>query len=342
MKKITLLTIVAAVLSFTGCSDKQFYKPENISGNVQFDKSLPSRIISVNTQGATLKDGSFITKDGGVAGFKMPDGYELMSKRDDIVAVADKFGNVIVFDGSKEFTKVKFDSRVVSASATKDMIAFIAADNSALLYDIKAKEVVFKQKNEEAVAVNAKIAAPYFLNELVIYPTLDGKLFIYDTKDKKIAKDLVIANEKNFNNIIFLDVIEDRLIAATSNKVFSISPKYMNSFDADVSDIIFIKNAVYIFTMDGRIIMTDSDLRKAGEKKFPFARFVGVIYGKYIYAVESQGYLIATDINLKTSNIFRFSNPLFGSLFGGESFEDFLFTTKDAIYYGDKQFTLAK
>jgi len=347
MKKITLLSLAFLAFIFSGCSDKQFFKPENIAGNVVFDKKLSSKIISVNSQGATLEDGMFITKDGSL-NQKLPKGYEFLSKRDNITVAANIFGDIIVLDGTKEILKTKFDSMVVAASATKDMTAIITADNDAMLFDNKTKEILFKQKNEEAISVNAKIAAPYFLNELVIYPTLDGKLFIYDTKDKKIAKDLVVSSEKNFNNIIFLDIIEDRLIAATSHKVFSISPKYINSYDADVSDIIFIKNGVYIFTTDGKIIMTDSDLRKAGEKKFPFARFVGVIYGKYIYAVESQGYLIATDVNLKTSNIFKFTNGIFaggflGSMFGGtEAFVDHLFTSKEAIYYGDKQFTLAK
>ena len=341
MKKIALLSLAAITsLVFTACSDKQFYKPEDIAGSVKFDKTLESRIVSVNSQGATLKNGNFITKDG-VSNAKLPDGFELMSKNGTVVATADKFGQVITMENGVVLTKAKFDSRVVAATATKEMIAVITADNSAILYNVKTASVDFKQKNEDVVSVNSKIAAPYFLNELVIYPTLDGKLFIYDTKDKKIAKDLVVSNEKNFNNIIFLNIIEDRLIAATSNKVFSISPKYINSFDADIADIIFIKNGVYIFTKDGRIILTDSDLRKATEKKFPFARFVGVIYGKYIYAVESQGYLIATDINLKSSNVFKFSGPLFG--FGSpEAFEDYLFTAKDAIYYGDQQFTIAK
>jgi hypothetical protein len=346
MKKTAIFSCIISAFLFTACSDKQFFKPTDVTGSIKFDKNLPAKIISVNSQGATLQNGEFITKDG-VVNTKLPDGYDLLSKNGNIICAADKFGNVIVLENGKELLKNKFDTMVVAASATKDMLAVITSDNSAILLNVNTKAVEFKQKNDEATAVNAKIAAPYFLNELVIYPTLDGKLFIYDTKEKKIAKDLVVSSDKYFNNIIFLDIIEDRLIAATSHKVFSISPKYINSFDADVSDIIFIKNGVYIFTTDGRIILTDSDLRKAGEKKFPFARFIGVIYGKYIYAVESQGYLIATDINLKTSNIFKFSDSFFSRIpyFGdssSEAFEDHLFTSKEAIYYGDKQFTLAK
>jgi len=338
MKKIILTTLSASLLLLTGCSDKHLFKPDSLAGSVEFDSSLPAKIVSANSQGATLKNGQYITKDG-IAKGKLNDGFEFLAKNNDIVVSANKLGDISVQDGNaKELYSVKFDSRAIAAIANNDYLAVITADNTALLYDSKTKGITFKQKNEDAFSVNAKIAAPQFLNDLVIYPTLDGKLMIYDLKEKKIVKDLVVSNDKNFNNIIFLDVIEDRLIAATMHKVFSVSPKYMNSFDADVVDIVFIKNGVYIFTADGKIVMTDPDLRKLGEKKFPFARFVGAIYGKYIYAVEAQGYLIATDIGLKSSNIFKFS----GALWGASAFEDYLFTTKEAVYYSDKQFILAK
>lgn len=177
------------------------------------------------------------------------------------------------------------------------------------------------------------------MGELIIFPTLDGKLQVVDTTAKKIVRDVVVSSEKNFNNIIFFDVIEDKLVAATPTKVVSINPKFANFLDADVANIIFIKNGVYIFTKDGKIILTNTDLKVVKEQKFPFARFVGVIYGKYIYAVEKEGYLIATDINLATSNIFRFEAPFYGL---SSRFEGFLFTSGDSIFYDDKQFKLAK
>jgi hypothetical protein len=160
-----------------------------------------------------------------------------------------------------------------------------------------------------------------------------------DINDKKVVKDVVISSEKNFNNVIFFDIIDNRLVAATPTKVISINPKFANFLDADVVDIIFIKDGVYVFTKDGRIILTDPDLRVLKEKKFPFARFVGVIYGKYIYAVEKGGYLIATDINLASSHVFKFSAPFYGM---SSEFDGFLFTGGDSIFYDNKQFKLAK
>ena len=96
---------------------------------------------------------------------------------------------------------------------------------------------------------------------------------------------------------------------------------------------IFLVNIVFANTLN------EGDLKVLKEKKFPFARFLGAIYGKYIYAVEKEGYLIATDVNLVTSNVFKFSAPFYGM---SSSFDGFLFTSGDSIFYDNKQFKLAK
>lgn len=341
MKKAYLaITFIATLIFLGGCSSKSYFEPKKVDGTVDFDSKIGSKLISSNAQGATMENGKFVTKEG-IGKFALPKGFKFLSKNGSFVVASNDFGDVEVFDDNGSLkTKQKFDSKVVAANAVDGLLAAITSDNSSLLYDTNSSKLLFKQKNDSASAVDSKIAAPYFLNELVIFPTLDGKLFVVDSNEKKVVKDVVVSSEKNFNNIVFFDIIGNRLIAATPTKVVSISPKFVNFLDADVSDVIFIKDGVYIFTKDGKIILTDADLKILKEKKFPFARFVGVIYGKYIYAVEKEGYLIATDINLATSNTFKFSAPFYG-LFDTK-FDGFLFTSGDSIFYDDKQFKLAK
>jgi hypothetical protein len=340
MKKAYLAILglsIAIVLG--GCSSKSYFEPKTIDGKVDFDSKISSKLVSVNAQGATMANGQFVAKDG-IGKFALQEGYEFLSKNGAFVTAGNDLGDVVVYDeNGKELAKHNFDSKVATATARDGLLALITSDNTALLFDTKGAKVLFKQKNEASFAVDAKIAAPYFLNELIIFPTLDGKLLVVDMNDKKVVKDVVISSEKNFNNVIFFNIIDNRLVAATPTKVISINPQFANFLDADVVDVIFIKDGIYIFTKDGRIILTDADLKVIKEKKFPFARFVGVIYGKYIYAIEKEGYLIATDVNLASSNIFKFSAPFYGM---SSNFEGFLFTSGDSIFYDNKQFKLAK
>lgn len=340
MKKAHLaITGLLIVALFWGCSSKSYFEPKQISGKVDFDSKIGSKLVVVNAQGATMQNGQFITKDG-IGKFSLPKGYSFLSKNGSFITAGNDTGDLAVFDETgKELAKHSFDLKVVTATAKEGVIALITADNSSILFDTKSSQILFKQKNETALAIDAKIAAPYFLNELVIFPTLDGKLLVVDVNDKKVVRDVVISSEKNFNNVIFFDIIDNKLVAATPTKVISINPKFANFLEADVADIIFIKDGIYIFTKDGKIILTDTDLRVLKEKKFPFARFVGVIYGKYIYAVEKEGYLIATDVNVATTNIFQFAAPFYGM---GSRFEGFVYTSGDSIFYDDKQFKLAK
>lgn len=340
MRKVNLAAVgLTVALIFGGCSSKSYFQPSEIDGKVDFDSKVSSSLVSVNAEGATLENGEFVTKDG-IGKFRLPQGFVFLSKEGSLVTAANDIGDLVVLgEDGKEIAKHNFDSKVVSAKAKDGAIALITSDNTAVIFNYKEEKILFKQKNDSVSAVVAKIAAPYFLNELIIFPTLDGKLLVVDSVEKKIVRDVVISSEKNFNNVIFFNILENRLVAATPTKVVSINPRFANFLDADVVDIIFIKDGIYIFTKDGKIILTDPDLKVVKEKKFPFARFVGVIYGKFIYAIEKEGYLIATDVRLGTSNIFQFSAPFYGM---SSSIEGFVYTSGDSIFYDNKQFKLAK
>jgi len=159
---------------------------------------------------------------------------------------------------------------------------------------------------------------------------VDGKLLIIDLKKNKLLRDVVVKSEKFFSNVIYLDVIGDRLVAATKQRVVSINPKSMAFLDEEVKDVIILENRVLVFTKDGRVILTDADLKVIKSKKFKFAAFVGTIHGEFVYIIERGGFLIATDLNLITSNIYELPDEI----------ESFVFTTDDKLFYEDNYFKL--
>lgn len=64
MKKSILLVLVSfLVILFQGCSTKKYYEPE-----VVYDSNIPvydlgSKIVDINSDGATLDDGKFVSKE---------------------------------------------------------------------------------------------------------------------------------------------------------------------------------------------------------------------------------------------------------------------------------------
>ena len=331
-KKRALLLSIAAAFIFTGCSNKSVFEPKEVAGEISYDGTLPSSITDKTIYSALLKNREFITKKDGFIEKKLPENYKILNENDGEYIIADEEGNIkiITKDGETLFEK-SFNDIVASATKRGDFLAIVFANNRLFLIDTKNEEVYFDEKLEPVYALDSRIANPAFLNDLIIYPTLDGRLIITDITHRKILRDLVISSEKYFNNVIFLKVIKNRLIAATNTKVMSINPKSINIYGAsDVKDLLFLEDRVYIFTKDGKIVLTDPDLHILKEKKFPFAIFSGYIYGEFIYLIEKGGYVIAVDRDLRTANFYKLPDKI----------EDLLFTAGDKLYYKDYYFQL--
>ena len=331
MKK-TLSILLLILFIFTGCSTKKYFEPQEVAGKVEFDGDLPSKIIDVTRNGATLENGQVITQDG-LLDIKLPKNFEFIGEGDNYIVAAHNCGDLIVLDKSSKKTVYKrhFDfKRASSAKIKENLLALVFDNNEIMLIDFKNDKIVFKYKSDKIYSVDTKIAEPYFLGDLILYPTLDGKIIIVDRNAYKAIRTIIVGTEKFLNNIIFLDVIENRLVAATPNKIVSVNPQNINSLNVELSDVLFVKDAIYILAKDGRVILTDADLNILKTRKYPFAHFTGAIYGEFIYIVEKEGYLIATDHSLVVSNIFELPSDI----------DEYLFTAKDKIFFHDKYFQL--
>jgi hypothetical protein len=333
MKYIKYLAPLLVLLILSGCGTKrQNFEPNEVAGEISYDGSLPSSIVDVVRNGATLENGQIITKKG-LLNVKVPEGYTFVGSSNNKYLATSRCSDLVIVDAtSKIVYKKKFDSIVASASINNDKLAVVLSNNEVQLIDINTDKLLYQKSGDTVYAHDSKIAAPYFLTTLLVYPTLDGKLLIVDLKTNRLLRDVVVKSEKFFSNVIYLDVIGDRLVAATKQRVVSINPKTMAFLDKEVKDVIILKNRVLVFTKDGNVILTDADLKVLKTKKFKFASFVGTIHGEFVYIVERAGFLIATDIDLISSNIYELPDDI----------ESYVFTTDDKLFYKDHYFKLGK
>ncbi len=320
-----LLTLILAIFIFAGCSGKEFYEPEDTVGDYDnTTASLNGDIISMNKDGATLDSGEIITKRG-VSKFKIKEGYNFLNISDDKVITSNYKDKIMVEDVVYDVGGV-----VVAASLQKNLLALLFSDNSIQLFNTDTKKILLREYFTHSFVNDTRIANPYFMSNLILFPTLDGKIVIVSQGNNKVIKNIVVDADGQFNNIIFLDVVNDTLIAATPNKIISVGNNSLNIKDYDLRDIIVHDATIYIATIDGQVMKLDIALNELAKKKYKYAKIYSLAYGTSLYALESQGYLINIPEDFSTDTIYDFS---FDN-------EQKVIALGDTIYYDDEYIIL--
>jgi len=300
----TLYITSIILLIFTGCSSKQYFEPEDTYRYNENTKELDNSIIDLNSDGATLENNTFVSESGIFKNNK--EGFEFVNMNENTIISTDNNANINLKDDLLDIT-LKFEKNIISASKHDNLLAFGSIDNSITLYNIDTKQVLFKEYLKTSPINNIKIANPIFLKTVILYPTLDGKVVIVDLKKNTIVKTINIDPKSDINNVMFLKEVNNTLIAATSNKLFTFVNGKVKLQDLDVQSIIVKKNNIYVATLDGQIIKYNFFLQKIASKKFKFAKINALAFGTSLYALESQGFLIRIDEDFKDFKIFDFS-----------------------------------
>lgn len=320
-----LLLLVGLVFILAGCAGKEFYEPEDTVGSYDNNKaSLNGDIISMNKDGATLDSGEIITKRG-LSKFKLPEGFSFLNISEDKVISSNYKDKVLVDKKELDVAGV-----VIAATLKENKLAMLFSDNSIQLYDLATEKIVLREYFAHSFVNDTRIANPYFMSNIILFPTLDGKIVVVSSANNQVIKNIVVDANGQFNNIIFLDVINDTLVAATANKVISVGDGILNLKDYNVRDIITEGDKIYIATIDGQIIKTDISLNIIDRRKFKYAKVYALAYGTSLYALESQGYLINISEDFKTETIYDFS---FDN-------EEKVIALGDTVYYNDEYIIL--
>lgn len=320
------LFFISVVFVFAGCAGKEFFEPEDTVGEYKnTTASLQGNIVSMNKDGATLDSNEIITKRG-VSKFKIPEGYHFLNISDNKVLATNNKDKVLV-----EQMEIEVGGVVIAATLKENKLALLFSDNSIQLYDINTKKILLKEYFTHSFVNDTRIANPYFMSNIILFPTLDGKIVVVSDANHKVIKNIVVDADGQFNNIIFLDVINDTLVAATANKIISVGDGVLNLKEYSIRDVISKGSNIYLATIDGQIIKTDISLNIMERRKYKYAKIYALAYGTSLYALESQGYLINISNDFKTDAIYDF----------GFDNERKVIALDDTIYYDD-EYTILK
>jgi hypothetical protein len=290
----------------TACSSKNVYEPENIDGTLHYTKALNTGIVQSSRMGAILENNQVLTKKK-LLNLKLEEGYNLISYDDKYYYTANNQYHLKLIDKkTKKVDRFIFKKNVLSAISKDDKLALVFSDNSSFIYSIKSHKPLFKHKNNEVITVDSKIAQPLFLNDLVLFPTLNGKVIIVNVNLKKVLKTMIISPEADFNNVIYMNMENNILIAATPVTLFTLNAQEHRE-ELNIRDVKYIDDIIYVLTKEGKILTYDNKLKLIASKKFNFAYFVGWIIAKdKIYLFENEKYVIVLDKNLSNPKVYNY------------------------------------
>ncbi len=325
--KYFLLTLgISSLFLFQGCAQKEVYKPEKIKGEWRSAGRLSSPIAQVSQSGAVLKNGNLLTHKGEKK-VKIPEGFRLLNVSDGWIITQNSLNNLelIPEEGASEHVVLELKRTVAAASVQGDTIALLFGNNEMALYSLQTKKMTFKESGNAPIAVDSRIANPYFLKDLVVFLTLDGKIVIVNDGTKQLVRSIIVGSDEYFNNITYLNMIENNMVAATGNTVLSLSQKESRE-KYDVRDIAYTQEGIWLTTKQGEVVALTPSLQYKAKKKFPFAHFVGIsVQNDRVYVIEQGGYMIALSKNLLTFDVYDIDMK-----------HDDVFIGEDRFYFNDR------
>ena len=295
MKKYIFLSSLI-VLLFSACSTKEVYEPKNVADDWEKYESLKSEVVDVSANVALLEDGEVLSKSA-LYTVVIPEDQRVLSSSVNWIASASIDGNLTLTSKSDTTLQERFSLKktIASASVEGDVLAVLFADNETALYDVPSKELLYKEQGGKSLVSDSRIIAPYFMNGLALFSTLDGKVVIVNIELKKRLRTVIVSSEDYFNNIIYLDILDNKIIAATSSKLLSMSKKDIR-VKYEIRNMAFDESNAYITTKQGEILSLNPDLQVNSKVKLPFAHFLGMIsLGEKLYVLEKEGYIIVVD-----------------------------------------------
>jgi WD40 repeat protein len=299
------LIVISFLILFTACSSKQYYEPrsENIE-EINFHKkdTTSGELINMNRVGGTFVNGNVVTKKG-IKNLNTKDkNFKFINTYKEKIIASNYKDKLLIDNEIIETTKP-----VIAASIKGNYLALIYSNNTIELKDLNSKKTLFKEYLSLSLANDTRVVNPLFMDKILIFPSLDGKLQILSLETHKLVRSIILDANGEFNNPILLDISKDTLVASSANKVLTIHEQALNSKNYEIRDVLLKDNFIYLATIDGQIIKLDLQLNEIKKVKYQYGKFYTLASkNNYIYALESQGYLMKLTDDLEQTNLYEF------------------------------------
>ena len=321
-----LLFSLLFVLLLTGCSTKEVFEPKKVTGDWNALKKIDAEVIDKTADVAQLENGRVLVKNSEINA-SINTGYRVVGESAGYILSTDIDGHLHLQNiDSGKVTKLDLKKTIAAASTDGDVVAVVFANGKMALYDLASRELLLKLEGATSVALDARIVNPYFMNDLVLFLTLDGKIVIVNKNLKKRLRTIIVSASEYFNNVIYFDILKNRLIVATATKILSFGTSQKRA-EFEARSIDHNGEDLYVATKQGDIVKLSADLDLKGKVHFPFAHFLALkAVDDHLYALEKEGYLIQLSKDLLTYKIYDVDI----------SDESYVYSGTDRFFVGDE------
>ncbi len=321
-----LSSLFLFALFFAGCSTKEVFEPKQITGEWDALKSIDAEIVDKTSDAAQLDNAKVLAGNDELNVTIAPE-FRVVGKSAGYILSTDIDGHLRLHDiKTAQTVELDLKKTIAAASTDGDVVAVVFANGKMALYKLSTKELLLKLEGAASIALDARIVNPYFMNDLVLFLTLDGKIVIVNKNLKKRLRTIIVSAAEYFNNVIYFDIVQNRLIVATGTKILSFGTSQKRA-ELEARSIAHDEENLYIATKQGDIVEVSPDLDTKSKAHFPFAHFLALkVYDKNVYALEKEGYLIKLSKDLLTYTIYDVD-------ISGDSY---VYTGKDRFFVGDE------
>jgi|GEM_PF-493019 len=291
MRQGVMVGCLSLLFLLVGCSSTEHFTPPALEKKLPIVGLYEGEIVELTREGATLSSGYALTQEG-ISRVKLPKGYHFLSQNADYLLAGNNHGvlEVIERKSGHIVRAVALHTPVVSATLHDGMVAYILSNNRFGLYEIATNTKHFESQSERTFAIDTRRANPLFMGSRVVMPMLDGKLILLDRQASDKTEVLYVSSDKIFNNIIFLDQKEGKIVTATPKKLMLIDEDKQRSYHANIAEVAIGYGLIYLFTKEGEIIALDDRLEERYRTSFAHAHFsAGVATPKALVAIEQEG-----------------------------------------------------
>ncbi|MFZ2891355.1 MAG: hypothetical protein WA010_12870, partial [Sulfuricurvum sp.] len=138
------------------------------------------------------------------------------------------------------------------------------------------------------------------------------------SETKQVLRSVVVGSEEFFNNITYMNIIDNHLVASTGTAVLALSQKEARE-KYEIRNIAYTADGIWLTTKQGEIIALTPTLQFKAKKKFPFAHFVGIsVQSDRVYVLEQGGYMIALTTNLLAYDVYDIDMDMDNKIFVGD------------------------